>query len=85
MRCARVLEKGIIMAILVFYTNTKHSENKRIIANLSLHANTQHRMEKERKLIEGGKPRMADYANTNKPTAHLPNLHMYIGRTLCKI
>jgi len=34
-------------------------------------------MEKERKLIDGGKPRMADhaYTGTNKPTAHLPNLH----------
>ena len=66
------------MAILVFYTNTKHLENKRIIANLSLHVNTQHRIEKKNgKLIEGGKPRMADhaYTGTNKQTAHLPNLH----------
>jgi len=60
MRCARVLEKGIIIAILAFYTNTKHLKNNRIIANLSLYANTQHRMKKERKLIEGEKPRMAD-------------------------
>ena len=74
MRYARVLEKGIIIAILVFYTNTKHLKNKRIIANLSVYANTQHRMKKERKLIEGEKRRMADYAYTNKPTAHLPNL-----------
>jgi len=75
MRYARVLEKGIIIAILVFYTNTKHLKNKRIIANLSPYANTQHRMKKERKLIEGEKPRMADYVYTNKPSAHLPYLH----------
>jgi len=63
------------MVILVFYTNTKHSENKRISANLSLYANTQHGIKKERKLIKGEKPRMTDYAYANKPTAHLPNLH----------
>ena len=72
--------KSIIIAILVFYTNTKHLENNRIIANLSLHVNTQHRIEKKNgKLIEGGKPRMTDYAYANKPTAHLPNLHSTIA------
>jgi len=87
MRCTRILEKDIIIAILVFYANIKHLENKRIMANLSLYVNSQHRMEKERKLIKDEKLRMADYAYTNKLTAHLPDVHTIgqpAGRRPCQ-